>query len=253
MGFHEDRRNANRRSTAGHDGGKLTLAARRAALAAGLGHGMGRVHHHRISGLGHLRQAAHVGDQRVVAEGRAAFGQQDVAVPGAFDLIDDVLHLPRGEELPLLHVHRLSGLPGGEQQVGLAAEEGGDLQHVDHVTDLCALRFIMHIRQHRHVIGTRHGSQDLQPLFDAQTALAREGGAVGLVIAALEDELRAGGVTCLFQHPRHHLRVVFALQLAGASDHGEGTIIADGQIANAQLGHEVTCSLRMDAVRDNIR
>ena len=111
----------------------------------------------------------------------------------------------------------------------------------------------MHIRQHRHIIGAGHGLQDLQTLFDAQTALAREGGAVGLVIAGLEDELRASRVTGFFQDACDHLRVVFALQLAGASDHGEGTVVADGQVANAQLGHEVTCSLRMDAVRDNIR
>ncbi len=58
-----------RHGRAGHHRGEFALPAGRAALAARLLHRMGRVHHHRVAGLRHLRQRAHVGDQRVVAEG----------------------------------------------------------------------------------------------------------------------------------------------------------------------------------------
>ncbi len=40
-------------------------------------------------------------------------------------------------------------MAGGEQQIGLAAEEGGDLQNVDHFGDRRALMGIMHVGQHR--------------------------------------------------------------------------------------------------------
>jgi hypothetical protein len=90
-------------------------------------------------------------------------------------------------------------------------------------------------------------------LINAQTPLARQGRAVGLVIAGLENVLRSGGGAGLFHFARDHLCVVFAFELAGAGDHGQGAIIADNHVTDGYLGHEVTCSLRMEAVRDNIR
>ena len=66
-----------------------------AALPARLLHRVGRVHHHRIAGPRHDRQAAHVGDQRVVAEGGAALAEQDALVAGRGDLRRDVAPCPR--------------------------------------------------------------------------------------------------------------------------------------------------------------
>ena len=82
---------------------------------------MGRVHHDRVSDLRHLRQAAHVSDQRVVAKGGAAFGQQDAFVAGGFDLGDDIGHIPRGQKLTLFDVHDLARIARGQQHIGLAA------------------------------------------------------------------------------------------------------------------------------------
>src|SRR3712207_7607972 len=42
----------------------------------------------------------------------------------------DIGHVPGGEELPLLDVHDPSGLRSRYQEIGLAAEEGGDLEDV---------------------------------------------------------------------------------------------------------------------------
>ena len=65
-----------------------------------------------------------------VAERRAALGQQHAGVAGLGHLGDDVLHVPRGHELPLLHVHRPPGRGRRLEQVGLPGEERGDLQEV---------------------------------------------------------------------------------------------------------------------------
>ena len=92
-----------------HHRGELALPAGGGALAARLLHRVGRVHHHRVAGARHDRQAAHVGDQRVVAEARAALAEQDALVAGRGDLGGDVHHVPGREELALLHVDRRPG------------------------------------------------------------------------------------------------------------------------------------------------
>ena len=70
-------------------------------------------------------------DQRVVAEAGAALAQQDLVVARAGELGRDVLHVPGRQELALLDIDRPAGFGRGQQQVGLAAQESRDLQHVD--------------------------------------------------------------------------------------------------------------------------
>ena len=77
--------------------------------------------------------------------------------------------------------------------------------------------------------------------------------AVGLVVAGLKNILRADGGTGFFHLACDHLGVGFAFQLAGAGDNRKRAIVANDDITNCDLGHEVTCSLRIDAVSDNIR
>ena len=72
--------------TLAHASAALECAIRNAPVGvqppARLLHRMRRVEHHRVAGRRHDRQRAHVGDQRVVAEGGAALGQQDLVVAG---------------------------------------------------------------------------------------------------------------------------------------------------------------------------
>ena len=77
------------------------------------------------------RQRAHVGDKRVVAEAHAPLGHQDVGRARGVELGDDVLHVPGREKLPLLDVDRPPGLGRRDQKIGLAAQEGRNLQRVD--------------------------------------------------------------------------------------------------------------------------
>ena len=74
--------------------------------------------------------AAHVVHQPAIAEERAALAQQILRQPALAKFADHVLHVARGHELPLLHVHGPAGLRGGHQQIGLASEKRGNLQQV---------------------------------------------------------------------------------------------------------------------------
>ena len=81
---------------------------------------MRRVHHDRIARLRHLRQATHIGHQSIVPERGSAFRQQNVLVPGAFDLVDDVAHFPRGEKLTFFDIHGLPSCARRQKHIGLA-------------------------------------------------------------------------------------------------------------------------------------
>src|SRR5690606_10410801 len=84
------------------------------------------------------------------AERGAAFAGHDIRIAAAGDLGDHVLHVPRRQELALLHIDRFAGFGGGDEKVGLAAEEGGDLQDVDDFGDLGALLGQVYVSDDRH-------------------------------------------------------------------------------------------------------
>ena len=95
---------------------------------------MGRVEHHRAAGLAHDREAAHVGNEVVVAERGAALADHDRLFVDAGRLgrvprlVDDVLHVVRRHELRLLDVHRLARRRDRVDEIGLAGEEGRRLE-----------------------------------------------------------------------------------------------------------------------------
>ena len=76
----------------------------------------------------HDGQRAHVADQVVISKRCATFGHQNTAASRRCELLDHVLHVVWGEELPLL---TLTGLPlraDRDQKVGLAAQKCWNLQ-----------------------------------------------------------------------------------------------------------------------------
>jgi hypothetical protein len=149
VGFQEHAGDADRDRGAGQDGHEAAVAAGAVAHPARLLHRMGGVEDHRVAGFGHDRQGAHVVDQGVVAKADAALGQQHVGVAGVGHLGGDVLHVPGRQELALLDVDRTAGAGGGDQEVGLAAQEGRDLQHVHGLGQQRALAGFVHVGQHR--------------------------------------------------------------------------------------------------------
>src|SRR5271165_3358540 len=100
------------------------------AQAAGNLDAMGGVENHGPSKVAHDLEAAHIHHQVVIAEGRAALGEQDIVVPCGGDFVRGVAYIVGRYELALLDVNRAAGAPGGDEQVGLAAEERRDLEDI---------------------------------------------------------------------------------------------------------------------------
>lgn len=69
----------------------------------------------------------------------------------------------------------------GDQQVGLAAEEGRNLNHVDHLAHGSRLPRLVDVGQQAQAPLRTHVGEHLQPLLQAGAAKRRKGGAVGLV------------------------------------------------------------------------
>ena len=65
---------------------------------------------------------------------------------------------------PFFTLIALAGLARGEQQVGLAAQEGRDLQHIDRLGGRRALLRRMHIGQHRQAGRSRTSASIAEPL-----------------------------------------------------------------------------------------
>ena len=92
---------------------------------------------------------------------------------------------------------------------------------------------------------------------NATAAAPAQRGAVGLVIAGLEDIARTG----LFAGTGHgfadHQRMIEAFQLARPGDHRERLVISEGDVSDFDvflgLVHEDTCSRRIEAVSESIR
>ena len=95
-------------------------------------------------------------DEIVVAERGAALADHDRLFVDARGLgrvarlVDDVDHVVRRHELRLLDVHRLARRRDGMDEIGLAREERGRLQHVDDLGDRRDLRNVVNVGQHRH-------------------------------------------------------------------------------------------------------
>src|SRR5438105_7902246 len=186
MHLAEERVDAHRGRRARQRSSQRAVAARRVSLRAWLLHRVRGVEADRRE-LSQGDEPAHVDHQVVVAEGRAPFGEQDLRAAALAQLVDDVLHVLGSEELALLDVDGAPGSRSSEEQVRLPAEEGGDLQHVDHLGGASALRRFVHVGEGRQAALLLGPGENAQPFFQAGTAEAPGAGAVGLVEAALED------------------------------------------------------------------
>jgi len=173
-------------SRTGQQGNELRLTA-----AYPIGH---RRLLHRMGGVkNHWRDAAHDGQgavidhQRVVAEAGSALGKEDALIARRTDFLDRVGHIPWGNELAFLDVDGATGFAGGYQQIRLAAEKGGNLEHVHGFGGHGAVGRLVHIGQHRQAGVLGQAAQDARALDQARPAKTLHAGAVGLVVAGLED------------------------------------------------------------------
>ena len=239
VGFHEHGGHADRDGGAGQHRHEFALAARGGALPARLLHRMSGVVHHGVAGRRQDREGAHVGDQGVVAEAHAALAHQHVLVARARDLGDHVLHVPGRQELALFYVDGLAGLARCQQQVGLPAQKGRDLEHVHGLGGSGTLLGGVNVGQHRDVAALAHFGQDRQRPLQAQATFAAQAGAVGLVEAGLVDQANSELVRDFLDRLRHFKRVLAQFERAGPRDQGEGPIIGDVEFADFDDVHHV--------------
>ena len=78
-------------------------------------------------------------------------------------------------------------LAGGDEQVGLAAEEGGNLEDIDGFGGDFAMGGLVHVGEDGQAGVFGDAAEDARALFEAGAAKALDAGAVGLVVAGFED------------------------------------------------------------------
>ncbi len=131
VGFEEDAVGAGCEGGAGEGGHELALATADAAGRAGQLHAVGGINDGWVSVVLHNSEAAHIDHEVLVAESGAAVGLPDFFGACFFELVGDELHFIGRKELSLLHIDGAASGGSRNEEVGLAAEKGRDLQRVD--------------------------------------------------------------------------------------------------------------------------
>ena len=236
MDFHEEAVDTGCRCRSCEVRDEFTLAAGGIAHTSRELDTVGRIKNDRIAELSHDGEGTHIDHEIVVAEGRPSFRQSEVRISCFFHLADDIFHIFRRHELALLHVDRLSCLRCAVYQVGLAAEEGRDLEHVEHLGGWCELGHIMYVREYRHLEFLLDIRKDLEALLKSRPTEGMVRGTVRLIKRRLENVLYAKAFTDLFDLTADHQRAVIAFNDAGACDQKQLAAV-NGQISDMNGFH----------------
>ncbi len=124
---------------------EFRLAATGVALTAGKLNGVSDVVNDGVAEFLEDGKCAHIDDEIIVTKAGAALGENDLRVARGSDFFGDVAHVPGRKELRLLHVDDAAGLGGGEEKIGLAREEGRDLQNVRDFSGACCLGCVVNV------------------------------------------------------------------------------------------------------------
>ena len=210
--------------------GKNAIPGSLVSCAAGALNGVCRVKHDEVTAFTQPIQRSHVGDKVIVTKCDASLGKEKFIAAEVFELFGDVFHVPRGEELTFLDVDDAAGLGGSFEEVGLAAEKGGDLKDVDIFPGDFGFLGRVDVGGHRHPEVSSDGGEELTAVTSGHAPEGVDGGAVGLVVGGFEDELDARIITDgfeFFSHPAHER---FGLDDARAEDK-EGFTSTQGELA----------------------
>lgn len=198
--------------------------------------GVGGVEDDGVAELAEEGEAAEVDDEVVVAEGGAALGEPEVAVAGGLGLVDDVAHVLRGHELGLLDVQRFARARGGDDEVGLSREEGGDLDHVQHLGGGGGLLRAVDVAEHTDADLALDLGEDAQALGESRAAVGGKRGAVGLVVAGLEHEIHRQPGAHVAQLAGDVQGERLAFDDAGSGDEDEGRVHgASGAVSDSSF------------------
>jgi len=144
---------------------------------------MGDIENHRavFGDFLHHVKAEHVDNQIVVAKIAAAIAQDDLLVATFSELINDVAHLTRADELGLLDVDDRAGFRHRFHQVSLTRQERGQLDHINHFRYRLRLGRFMHIGDNFDAESLLQLLENLHPLFQAWATIGVNRGAVRFI------------------------------------------------------------------------
>ena len=214
--FHEQAVQSGGHRRAGEDRGELTITAGRAAEAAGALDGVGGVENDRNALFPHQVERAHIDDEVIISEGRAALGDEETVAAEGTHFIGDVHAIQRREELAFFHVHHAAGFRGGLEEIRLAAEEGGDLEEINVLGGDVSLLGGVDIGSDGAFQLLGNFAEDAAALFDARAPEGADRGAVRFVKGGFENEGDAGTIGDLLERARHFPCEFLALKRAGA-------------------------------------
>jgi hypothetical protein len=149
-----------------------------------------------------------------------------------------VLHVPGRQKLPLLHVDSAPSRRRRQQQIGLPAEKGRNLQYIDDFCHDLSLIAFMNIREHRHTHFVLDALQNFHPHVQLLTAKGGNGSTVRLIKGRLKDK---GHVEALAdrRNLRGHLQgKIFGLNDTGTTNQRERMTLANAEgIGNTRVYH----------------
>lgn len=214
VGLQEDAVGSGGEGGAREGGDVFALTAADPARRAGELDAMGGINDGGMSVCRHDTETAHIDDEVLVAEGGAAIGLPNFVGPGFLQFFDYKLHFLWGEELTLFDVDGAVGFCGGEEEVGLPAKKGGDLEGVDHCADRLALFGQMDIGDRFKSVLGFDGLEYFEPAIEAGATVTANGGAVCFVEGTFEKDIQ--------------LRVLFLQRLEGIGDRSTGFEALEG-------------------------
>ena len=150
-----------------------------------------------------MRKTAHVDHEIVVAERRAALGENDLLVAGRSDLFGGMNEIGRRDELTFLDIDGAAGLARFDEQIGLAAQEGRDLKNVDGFGGDGGLCRLVNIGEDGNA-ELAHFGKNAQPLGEARSTVRVDAAAVGFIERGFED-VSANACADSLRHVQHVL------------------------------------------------
>lgn len=221
VGFDEEAVATSGYSRSCEDGGKMAVATRVVSSPAGSLNRVGGIKHNVQSQFLHPIYGTHVCDKIIVTETGSPLGKKEGFASGKSQFFRDIFYIPRRKELTFFDIHRPAGGTGCGDEIGLAAQEGRNLEHIEKLA--CDFDFAggMDVGCHRHSqIGTDFCEQ-LASVMDPQTSEGMGRRAIGFVVGSLENEADAFAIADGFEFPGHPAREGRALNDTGAKDEEE--------------------------------
>ena len=201
--------------------------------------GMRGVEDDGVAGFLHFIEGAGVDDEVVVAEGVAAFGQDNVAIAGGFDFGGDFGHVFGREELAVLEVDDSACFSRLNHQGRLHAEVGGNLENVHDVRHGSDLVGVVNVREQREAELLLYFLKDFEAFVHAGPHVVVDATAVILLKARLVDDAGEGeGLLDFREFFRDFEHGVTRFNHAGAADEEE-LVASEGDGAGGEgvFGH----------------